>query len=495
MKLTPLRPNVLLAFFASMTALSCRPDDQNSGLKTLDQFAGSKRLYNCSGSHGGNDVYLPYIRGLTSEAKKSAVLEALSAVPAELKDRILRGPIKSFIELTSNIESRCSDSSISKANSKNKSTVLSCPNIANGEAVIYVDQKPESIRAGLVRGLAYYIIEIDSQIDIEASSDAQVTIGFVPDPDIKTATRHQAALVFLDEVYSTQKSLSIFEQILPASVINATSKSERDAAFFDPTKTNTDDREAFSSYFIAEVMDSVMCSKETLSAFATSYPKTYALFSKATPIAAAEQKDQEDSGFSLSASPPAPISTTTSKTSYMPTNSEVRASVQRIQSTPVRSSQSSFPVQGAVSVGRSIFDEDTGKRYPMYQKGNDWFYQKDDGKIRQTPVHTEIGKIYDANIFNPPPRVSTGSYFSAPTTRSYFSPTTRNVINTSAAMGIPGTVASSAYRFMGGSNPMTGFAVNYGANQFARWLGSGQNQAGTSSGLFSGLRNLWVGRR
>jgi hypothetical protein len=153
----------------SVIAWSCKPADGNSTLKAVDQFAGSTTRYSCKGEHQGNDMYLPYIRGITSDAKKSAILDALSAVPTELKDRILRGPIKSFVELTSSIESVCKESSIIKANSKNKSTVFACPKIVNGEAIIYVDQKPENIRAGLVRGLAYYVISIDSQIDISAS--------------------------------------------------------------------------------------------------------------------------------------------------------------------------------------------------------------------------------------------------------------------------------------------------------------------------------------
>jgi hypothetical protein len=467
----------------SVIAWSCKPADGNSTLKAVDQFAGSTTRYSCKGKHQGNDVYLPYIRGITSEAKKSAILDALSAVPTELKDRILRGPIKSFVELTSSIESVCKESSIIKANSKNKSTVFACPKIVNGEAIIYVDQKPENIRAGLVRGLAYYVIAIDSQIDISASSDSQVVIGFVPDSDVKTATRHQAALVFLDEVYTRQKTLSIFETILPRDVTNAKTKADRDAAFFNPSKTNVDDRDAFSSYFIAEVMDSMMCSTESRSAFAASFPNTFALFSKE---GLPSEESNASEGFSLAAKA---TTTMPSPSNVSMTRSEVSQAVTRISQQPSSSSsRSSFPVQGAMSTGRTILDEDTGKRYAMYQKGNDWFYQKDDGRIRQTPVHTEIGTMYDVNSFAAPKRMSLGSFASPTSVRTPVSSVPSNARATFGNLALS-NATQMAYRTAGNAvgGPLGGFVAQnvgpsltrYAAPAFGRWLSSGSQQSST----------------
>lgn len=477
-----MKPLWLISTLSAIT-WSCKPADGNSTVKTVDQFAGSTTRYSCKGDHQGNDVYLPYIRGITSEAKKSAILDALSAVPTELKDRILRGPIKSFVELTSSIESVCKESSIIKANSKNKSTVFACPKIVNGEAIIYVDQKPENIRAGLVRGLAYYVIAIDSQIDISASSDSQVVIGFVPDSDVKTATRHQAALVFLDEVYTRQKNLAIFETILPRDVTNAKTKADRDAAFFNPSKTNVDDRDAFSSYFIAEVMDSMMCSPESRNAFAAAFPKTFALFSK-------DGLPSEESNASESFSLAARATTTLpSPSSVSMTRSEVSQAVTRISQQPSSSSsRSTFPVQGAMSTGRTILDEDTGKRYAMYQKGNDWFYQKDDGRIRQTPVHTEIGKMYDVNSFAAPPRMSLGSFASPPAVRTPLSSVPSNARATFGNWALS-NATQMAYRTAGNAvgGPLGGFLAQnvgpsltrYAAPAFGRWLSSGSQQSST----------------
>jgi hypothetical protein len=246
-----------------------------------------------------------------------------------------------------------------------------------------------------------------------------------------------------------------------------------------------DDRDAFSSYFIAEVMDSMMCSTESRGAFAAAFPNTFALFSK--PDSPSEEANESE-GFSLSAQAattrPSPAS------DFKPNPSELRGAVTKIANSSSSSTQSSFPVQGATNTGRTIFDEDTGKRWPIYQKDNDWFYQKDDGKIRQTPVHTEMGTMYDVNSFAAPKRISMGSFVS-PTSSSGI-PTSPIPRGSSASKFQNGVVNNlvlpaatrMAYYGVGklAAGPFGGFvAKTVGPPSFTNWLTRGYTKGG---GLF-----------
>jgi len=76
-----------------------------------------------------------------------------------------------------------------------------------------------------------------------------MVIGFVDQGDILKSQKHLGALIFLDEIAGGGKSkLNAFSHLSPQAVLGAANKSERDAAYFDPRKTNVDDRDAFAAY-------------------------------------------------------------------------------------------------------------------------------------------------------------------------------------------------------------------------------------------------------
>ena len=251
----------------------CKIQD-GSRLKTLDQFAGGKSRYQCSGPHAENEPYRAYFQGIKTKQQSDAVQKVLSAVSPAIKDRIFLGPIAAYVELTSNISEMCRESETVKANRLNLSTVLSCVAIKDGKALIYVDEKPESIASSLVRGLAYYFIHIDGNVDVNATNADRVVVGFTDLGDFSSNKRIQGALVFLDEA----PRKDVFKHLLPSVVLNAKTKSERDSAFLDPSRNFVGDRDAFVRYFAAELLDSTLCSDKSREAFARSFPKTAKFF-------------------------------------------------------------------------------------------------------------------------------------------------------------------------------------------------------------------------
>jgi hypothetical protein len=265
----------------------------DSTVKTLDQFAGGKSRYQCSGPHAENESYRAYFHGIKTKQQSDAVQKALSAVSPEIKDRVFLGPIAAYVELTSKISEMCRDSETVKANRLNLSTVLSCVAIKDGKALIYVDDKPESISSSLVRGLAYYFIHIDGNVDVAATNADRVVVGFTDLGDFSSNKRIQGALVFLDEV----PRKDVFKHLLPSAVLNSKTKSERDAAFLDPSRNFVGDRDAFVRYFAAELLDSTLCSDKSREAFAKSFPKTAKFFG--ADVVAENAVAESDETFSL----------------------------------------------------------------------------------------------------------------------------------------------------------------------------------------------------
>jgi hypothetical protein len=305
-----------------------------------------------------------------------------------MKDRIFRGPINSYVELTSDVVSKCTGSSISKANSKNTSPVLACPSIKNGAAVVYVDEKPANIRSWLVRGLAYYLVHIDGKIELKLSSPSKMVIGFVDQGDILKSQKHLAALIFLDEIAGSGKSkLNAFSHLLPQAVLGAANKTERDAAYFDPRKTNVDDRDAFAAYFSAEMIDSAICSDQSRKVLAASFPKTMAFYSVGV-------------SFGLSENPSAGAMTEGPRTQVVS-----------------RTRNASAP-EGLTPSSRVMYiQSQDGKETPtkLYERDGSQYWEGADGNWRQSPITTikngeqSVTRLDKLPSFVQPPAVSHNS--------------------------------------------------------------------------------------
>jgi hypothetical protein len=376
-----------------LVVVSCKPN-ADSKLKTLDQFAGGGRSYACNGSFTDNTRYLSFVRGIKSEDQKKAVENALSAVPGHIKERIFFGPAKSFVEITDNIGSKCHGSSTVKANSQQKSSIYSCPVIQNGDAIVFVDKNPTRIQSSLVRGLAYYMIQIDSKFEKQLSSPSKMVVGYVDQGDLTKSKQYQGALVFLDEV-AAGGGLKVFSHLLPAAVLNAKDKRERDAAFFDIRKTNASDRDAFVSYFLAEMMDSSFCSDETRKVVANKFPKTFAFFSP----------DAKASGFALSEGG----SVASSDSAVVTTDS--RASIS------TRSQSDESPI-GLVDSNRMMYVVSSdGKETPtklFYDKADNTQTWRDpnSGVWKQSPIpklngpEENVGTMAEAPMFAEAPPVT-----------------------------------------------------------------------------------------
>ena len=279
-KMTTMTTVFALASLAAVT--SCKKLGL-SRVKTLDQFAGSTARYSCKGTFTDNEKYMKSFVNVKTPEQTAAIKDALSAVSPAIKSGIFDGPMKPKLELTDNVAQKCLGTSIGKANSKQLASLTACPAIQNSKAVIYVDANPENIRSGLVRGLAYFIVHIQSNINIEKSTPSRIVVGFADQGDFSKNNKYQGAMIFLDEVASRGPgALNVFDKLLPQGVLTAKTKSERDAIFMDPRKTFVDDRDAFVSYFTAELIDSTVCSDESRLAFSKTFPKT-AKFFGATP--------------------------------------------------------------------------------------------------------------------------------------------------------------------------------------------------------------------
>jgi len=359
--------------------VACKPAGQAS-LKTLDQFAGGSARYSCSGSYKDNEKYLEFFRGVKTDEQKQAIQAALSAIDPEFKDRIFLGPINSYVELTSDVLAKCTGSSISKANSKNTSPVLACPAVQDGAAVVYVDEKPANIRSWLVRGLAYYLVHIDSKIELQLSSPSKMVIGFVDEGDILKSKKHLGALIFLDEIAAGDNSrLNVFSHILPKSVLAAANKAERDAAYFDPRKTNVEDRDAFAAYFSAEMIDSAICSDQSRQVLASSFPKTMAFYS-------------EDVGFGLSGVTAA--KKYTSMGAGTGSRSQVVSRVNTSASVPTGLKPSSRIM--------SIENQDgSTQETKIYEFNGSQYWQGANGQWRQSPRTTTENGEQSVNVYQP----------------------------------------------------------------------------------------------
>ena len=360
-----------------LAVVGCKPASQ-ANLKTLDQFAGGSARYSCSGSYKDNEKYLQFFRGVKTDEQKQAIQAALSAIDPEFKDRIFLGPINSYVELTSDVLGKCTGSSISKANSKNTSPVLACPAVQDGAAVVYVDEKPANIRSWLVRGLAYYLVHIDSKIELQLSSPSKMVIGFVDEGDILKSKKHLGALIFLDEIAAGDNSrLNVFSHILPKSVLAAANKAERDAAYFDPRKTNVEDRDAFAAYFSAEMIDSAICSDQSRQVLASSFPKTMAFYS-------------EDVDFGLSG-----VSAATERTSAgTGPRSKVVSRVNTSASVPTGLKPSSRIM--------SIENQDgSTQETKIYEFNGSQYWQGANGQWRQSPRTTTENGEQSVNVYQP----------------------------------------------------------------------------------------------
>lgn len=399
---------ILVAVFGLVIA--CKPSNDGQ-LKTVDQFAGGAAAYQCRGEFKDNTEYMKLVRGVKSDAQRRAVESALSALPSELKDAIFLGAIDTSIEMTSDISGKCESSVILKANAKTKSVIFACPVIENGAAKIYVDSNPVKIQSSLVRALAYYLVEIIGKIDINLSTSGKVVVGFARQDDVKQSKKLLGALEFLDDVATIREGdLSVFGHLLPPEVTAAKDKGSRSEAFFDPARTNVVVREAFASYFIAEMLDSSFCSDQSRQVLMTQFPKTFKFFAGGLPgdLSPASESGAIDESFSLTSSQ-------SSSRSSVPT-----AASQTKASSPGQSGSSGVTVERASVAQRTASDaippglRDSGKKMYMVQSdgseipttlyygGNQQFWKSNDGVWRQSNVTTiqngehSVGKVLEA---------------------------------------------------------------------------------------------------
>jgi hypothetical protein len=359
-------------FLVTSLTVGCKPGT-DARLKTLDQFAGGNGRYACKGSYADNSRYMPFVKGITSSAQKKAIENALSAVPQNFKDRIFLGPVKSFIEVTDKIGIKCQNSSTAKANSRHKASIFACPVVESGSATVYVDKEPANIQSSLVRALAYYIVKIDSKIEVNISSPTRLVVGFADQGDVKQSKKFLGALAFLDEVASGGNSnLRVFSHLLPTPVLNARDKISRDEAFFDPMKTNAGDRDAFAEYVYAEIMDSALCSGESRKILAQKFPNTLRFFGEdLTGPSAAGSGDGEFALREVGAGP-----------TSQGTVSEGRAAV------VTRSASDSIP-EGLQDSGKIIHTVNSnGSETPtkLYYNGKQQYWVGTDGSWRQSNI-------------------------------------------------------------------------------------------------------------
>jgi hypothetical protein len=412
--------NTIITLAVISLLASCKPAT-DSGLKTVDQFAGGSAAYQCKGEFKENSEYMKLVRGVKSDAQRRAVESALSAVPTELKDAIFLGAIDTSIELTTDISGKCESSVILKANAKTKSAIFACPVIENGAAKIYVDSNPMRIQSSLVRALAYYLVEIIGKIDIELSTSANVVVGFAKQDDVKQSKKLLGALEFLDDVATNrQGDLSIFGHLLPPSVTAAKDKVSRSEAFFDPARTNVRVREAFASYFLAEMLDSSFCSDQSRQVLITQFPKTFKFFAGSSPgeLSLASESGVTDEAFSLAGSstssrPSAPASASQTRAGSSSQSGASNITAERV-SVAQRTSADPIP-PGLKDSGKKMYMvQSDGSEIPttLYYGGNQQFWKSNDGVWRQSNVTTlqngehSVGKVLEAPPeWNPQPAV------------------------------------------------------------------------------------------
>ena len=258
--------------------------------------------------------------------------------------------------------------------------MLACPAVQDGAAVVYVDEKPANIRSWLVRGLAYYLVHIDSKIDLQLSSPSKMVIGFVDEGDILKSKKHLGALIFLDEIAAGDNSrLNVFSHILPKSVLAAANKAERDAAYFDPRKTNVEDRDAFAAYFSAEMIDSAICSDQSRQVLASSFPKTMAFYS-------------EDVGFGLSG-----VTAAKPDTRMGPVTGS-RSQVVRRDNTSASVPTGLKPSSRIMSIENQ---DGSTQETKIYEFNGSQYWQGANGQWRQSPRTTTENGEQSVNVYQP----------------------------------------------------------------------------------------------
>ncbi len=400
-RLTMTKTSLLLMSLAAVT--SCKKNSE-SKVKTLDQFAGSNVRYSCKGTYTDNDKYMKSFVNVKTPEQTAAIKDALSAVSPTIKSGIFDGPIKPKMELTDNVGQKCLGTTIAKANSKQMASLTACPAILNGKATIYLDSKPENIRSGLVRGLAYYFVHIHSNINIEKSSASRIVVGFANQGDFSKNNKYLGAMIFLDEVASKGNgAINVFDTLLPKAVLTAKTKSERDAAFMDPRKNFVGDRDAFVGYFTAELIDSTFCSDASRQAFTTAFPKTAAFFG-ATPAvkssgmnlgdASDQQWNEEPSG-----------STTGGGTTGGGSSGGSSGGTPPIPIEPMKPSDGAPSGFSESKQKMYLGDENTTKTTSLYQSqdGKSQAWQGEDGKWRQSPIPTKQNNDLNVNILDKSP--------------------------------------------------------------------------------------------
>jgi hypothetical protein len=383
-----------------VAAASCKKPMDASKVKTLDQFAGSSARYSCKGTYTDNEKYMKSFVNAKTPEQIAAIKDALSAVSPSMKAGIFEGPLKPKFEVTDNVTEKCMGTSIAKANSKQLQSLTACPSVKGGKATIYLDSKPDNIRSGLVRGLAYYMVHIHNNIDIGKSTSSNIVIGFSNQGDFTKNNKYQGAMIFLDEVASKgTDSIMIFDKLLPKAVLSAKTKAERDAAFMNPSVNFVGDRDAFVSYFTAELIDSGVCSDASRLAFSKTFPKTAAFFGASAPVKAG--------GFNLG------------DTSNMQYNEEPYGSNSTSDPATVTIRQPSDGVPSGFSRSPQkmiLGEENSGNSSSLYRSadGKTQSWQGSDGKWRQSGVPTKENNDLTVRILDKSPLDGDAAGFADP---------------------------------------------------------------------------------
>jgi hypothetical protein len=261
-----------VAFFVitSTSILACKQKNDSS-VQSLDNFAGGSAVHQCSGTFTNNAPYMKYVLG-GSSSSRSAVEQALSALPAEVKDKVFFGGAKVSISLTSDVTAACLGSRVAEAygNQPNK-PFLSCHKPIEGNFIIFSSDAPAQIKQGLVRAIAYYLTEVDTRL---AQSGGRTLLKPVDSPEL-SFEKDVLALSFLSDVaHNKNFSSKVFEGMLLPSVLRATNDAQRSKAWFSLAGPDAIARQLFSSYVFAEAMDSFYCSDSSRQAVVSNFPKT-----------------------------------------------------------------------------------------------------------------------------------------------------------------------------------------------------------------------------
>lgn len=261
-----------IAIFAAAGA--CKPTQTVSDANSLDNFTaaeGTAFTFNsCSGS---NAVSVSDDKLLATDTERSAIRQALSAVPAELQTAFFE-TLKGRIAVVKDIASSCKV----PAGASGVDATLACWQPGISDAMIYI--KSESSVQDTVRNIRHSVVR---------------SMGYIL-TDIVMKVRHtpEGTRLVRNEAFETVKG-----ELAAALVVDLKS-----ADGYKLPALYQSDRAAFESGAFAESFDSWYCSAESRAKMLKSFPATHKYFAdvaEALPegLSKTEVTAESNEGFGL----------------------------------------------------------------------------------------------------------------------------------------------------------------------------------------------------